>query len=374
MARVEWYLRRFPELPPDLLVALVYEEYCVREEAGEAPDPREYDTRFPAIAAEVRELIDIHEFVDSSRDLLAGRSVPTRETSHFPGPARRSAASGWSRSWAEGEWPGCSSPWSVTSPTARWPSRFRARLARAADPRLLQHTHIVPVYSYHVDAVTGLHLLCMPYFGRVTLADILAAPRTRSATDGGRLARGPRRARDARHRRGRGRKGARRCAAASFAQAIAWWGARLAEALQYAHDCGVLHHDIKPSNVLVTADATPMLLDFNLARPSGRGRPRLAPTSAEHWPTWPPSILTPWSSSKDERGRASTRGWTAGPTSIRWASYSTKRSASRPFWPTEARRSRGRRTARADRRAKVPVPRLKTSDGRAARFPRPWAR
>ena len=54
----------------------------------------------------------------------------------------------------------------------------------------------------------------------------------------------------------------------TYAQAIAWWGARLAEALQYAHDCGVLHHDIKPSNVLVTADATPMLLDFNLARPS----------------------------------------------------------------------------------------------------------
>ena len=54
----------------------------------------------------------------------------------------------------------------------------------------------------------------------------------------------------------------------SFAQAIAWWGARLAEALQYAHDCGVLHHDIKPSNVLVTADARPMLLDFNLVPPA----------------------------------------------------------------------------------------------------------
>ena len=37
--RVEWYLCRFPELPPDLLMALVYEEYCVRSDAGEAPDP-----------------------------------------------------------------------------------------------------------------------------------------------------------------------------------------------------------------------------------------------------------------------------------------------------------------------------------------------
>src|ERR1700678_1769081 len=65
-ARVERYLRRFPELPQGGLVALAYEEYCVREEAGETPELKEYDTRFPAIAAELRELIDIHEFVDSS--------------------------------------------------------------------------------------------------------------------------------------------------------------------------------------------------------------------------------------------------------------------------------------------------------------------
>ena len=108
----------------------------------------------------------------------------------------------------------------------------------------------------------------MPYFGRVTLADLLAAPRTRSARTGSDLLavldelETPQQARP----RAEAREALR---GRSFAQAIAWWGARLAEALQYAHDCGVLHHDIKPSNVLVTADATPMLLDFNLARPSG---------------------------------------------------------------------------------------------------------
>ena len=72
-----------------------------------------------------------------------------------------------------------------------------------------------------------------------------------------------------RYGRGRGRKGAGRLADGRLPRRSPWWGARLAEALQYAHDCGVLHHDIKPSNVLVTADARPMLLDFNLAAPSG---------------------------------------------------------------------------------------------------------
>jgi tetratricopeptide (TPR) repeat protein len=47
---------------------------------------------------------------------------------------------------------------------------------------------------------------------------------------------------------------------------VAWLVARLADGLQHAHQRGVLHHDIKPSNILLGADGQPMLLDFNLAR------------------------------------------------------------------------------------------------------------
>src|SRR5262249_8749975 len=54
---------------------------------------------------------------------------------------------------------------------------------------------------------------------------------------------------------------------ASYAQAIAWMGACLADALQYAHERELLHLDIKPSNVLWPTDGQPMLLDFHLARP-----------------------------------------------------------------------------------------------------------
>lgn len=42
---------------------------------------------------------------------------------------------------------------------------------------------------------------------------------------------------------------------------------RLCEAVGFAHECGVVHRDIKPGNVMLSEDNVPLLLDFGLAKP-----------------------------------------------------------------------------------------------------------
>jgi serine/threonine protein kinase/lipoprotein NlpI len=52
----------------------------------------------------------------------------------------------------------------------------------------------------------------------------------------------------------------------AYYRQVARWMAQVAEGLQYAHEHGVVHRDVKPSNLLVNSDGRMMISDFGLAR------------------------------------------------------------------------------------------------------------
>ncbi|MDB5352246.1 MAG: serine/threonine protein kinase [Planctomycetota bacterium] len=258
------------DLGDDAMVALVYEEFCLSEDHGQAPEPARFYARFPEIAPALKRVLEIHDLIGSGRassTMSLGLSQGLATASPFPEKGETIGGfhlveelgrGGFARVFLARERQLADRP--VALKVARTGSREPQTLAR------LQHTHIVPVHSYRIDPATGLHLLCMPYFGRVTLAHVLADPAVKEAVSGAELVAALDRL-DADGATTSSARPAGRMALAtrSYARAVAWWGARLAEALQHAHDRGVLHRDIKPSNVLVTGDGMPMLLDFNLA-------------------------------------------------------------------------------------------------------------
>lgn len=161
--------------------------------------------------------------------------------------------------------------------------------AEAATLGKLQHPNIVQVYSIKRDELSGMTAVCMPYQGSATLTDVLdltfqtgQAPATAQAIldVANRLA-DLEALRDddlATQRPDPVLRGG------TFVDGVVHIGIQLAEALAYAHSCGVFHRDLKPSNVLLTPHGRPMLLDFNLSfdaeretTPRGGTLPYMAP-------------------------------------------------------------------------------------------------
>ncbi len=105
-----------------------------------------------------------------------------------------------------------------------------------------RHEHILQVYYadvIHLEGLEGVFFFAMEYIAGQNLADVLADY-------------------------------AQRGEKVPFAEVLRY-GRAVAAALDYAHARGVIHRDVKPSNVLVSNDGRVMLSDFGLSLDTQQG-------------------------------------------------------------------------------------------------------
>jgi serine/threonine protein kinase len=121
-------------------------------------------------------------------------------------------------------------------------SVFLARFRREADATAaLDHANIVPIYEFGEQ--DGIAYLVMPYLADGSLDALLA-----------------------------------RAGPMPLDRATAYL-AQAADALDYAHAHGIIHRDVKPSNLLLHPDGRLLLADFGIARPLDHADLATAPGS-----------------------------------------------------------------------------------------------
>lgn len=120
----------------------------------------------------------------------------------------------------------------------------------------LWHPHIVPVHTVGVDA--GVHFFAMPLIAGVGLDRVVRAMQESRCRDGAPL--DPTVAAVLAHL-DRGEP-----AQPSFWLRLAKIGADFADAIEHAHCHGVIHRDVKPSNLLLEADGKAWVSDFGIAK------------------------------------------------------------------------------------------------------------
>lgn len=255
-------------------IELAYVEYERRCRAGEAVEVAGFCARFPSIEEALRQVLELNALLAEESDALERKTSiawpDIGDTVSDFEIIRELGRGAFSRVFLARQ---ISLRGRLVALKASVGELFEAEtIAR------LEHPNIVSVHSVHVtDEDSAISLICMPYQGRATLANVLetlendASRRSsgifadiarQTAQDGAEnVADGPAAI--------KGR---------TYVDAVFDLGAALAGALQHAHDRDILHLDLKPTNVLLSFQGIPLILDFNLAADLQRDRPRTGGT------------------------------------------------------------------------------------------------
>jgi serine/threonine protein kinase len=256
----EELLAECPALKDDAeaAVRVIYEEFCLREERGERVEAEEYYQRFPQWREALGLVLDCHELL---RDDFGQPTFPVEGSTLGELHLLRELGRGALGRVFLAKQQSLSDRLLAVKLT---PRRGQEHLSLAR----LQHTHIVPLYSVQDFPNENLRAICMPYLGGMSWGDILNRLQTTPVAlrTGKHITRCLlNAAKEAPELTVGAAPALSFVSRATYNDAVCWIGACLADALHDAHQRGLAHLDIKPSNVLMTAEGQPMLLDFHIA-------------------------------------------------------------------------------------------------------------
>jgi WD40 repeat protein/serine/threonine protein kinase len=284
------------------LVGQVADEFLRRQERGERPDVEEYAARYPQAAPVLRKVLAALELLEQSLAKSAAGTTNENPVTGTLGDFRllREVGRGGMGVVYEAEQISLGRrvalkvlPFAAAM-DAKQLQRFKNEAQAAAH---LQHPHIVPVHS--VGCERGVHFYAMQFIEGHTLAAVINELRQLSQPDTPESAEPRGEVSALADQMASGRRAPGKLAATSepptgpyaptaealtttppvaalstersatspaFFRTAASLGVQAAEALEHAHQLGIIHRDIKPANLLVDATGQVWVTDFGLAR------------------------------------------------------------------------------------------------------------
>lgn len=218
-----------------LLLDFAYDEYCRAMDRGDSIDQQAFAARYPEIEHSLLELLEVHSFV-------VGNSLLTAVEPEIRWPSARQVFLGFELLEEIGK--GAFSRVFLAKEVGLGNRQVVVKVSQKGTTEAtmlgrLDHPNIIPIHSITPDHANDLSALCMPYLGRATAAEWIQTRFKASSIS---------RLKSGRH-----------------LQSVIEIGKGVCQGLQFAHARQILHCDIKPSNILITHDGEPVILDFNLS-------------------------------------------------------------------------------------------------------------